>query len=324
MTTVGKQIVILAGEPSSAPRDPVELGMAYLLDTSKIRYPPDSASQTPTNERIQGYRRPSGEKSVVPVVAGGRGQTPQLMERERTASADARARSESNSRLPRPGHQSQLPAPSGPPPQTQPPQPRPNGMATTRQPSRPDRALSPTIETDRARNFEDRNTTTSPTNITAIAQETRLPMSPTFDESYQNPMDVMRQKPETYQPSQDQSVGPRSRSSSTTQISALGNVDRFEETPRQSIDQAIDQAPMAAPTVREVRQQDVKPPQDSGIGSSPAITQQHDELQTRGTLRNLQSHANLDTRHGLRMNRSLMKDRQTSLAKMISHSLRRS
>ena len=273
MTTVGKQIVILAGEPSSAPRDPVELGMAYLLDTSKIRYPPDSASQTPTNERIQGYRRPSGEKSVVPVIAGSRGQTPQLMERERTASADARARSESNSRLPRPGHQSQLPAPSGPPPQTQPPQPRHNGMATTRQPSRPDRALSPTIETDRARNFEDRNATKSPTNITAIAQETRLPMSPTFDDSYQNPMDVGRQKPETYQPSQDQSGVPISRSSSTTQISALSNVDRFDETPRQS----IDQAPM--PTVREVSQQDAKPPQDSGLGSSPALTQQYDELQ---------------------------------------------
>lgn len=272
MTTVGKQIVILAGEPSSAPRDPVELGMAYLLDTSKIRYPPDSASQTPTNERIQGYRRPSGEKSAVPVVAGGRGQTPQLMERERTASADARARSESNSRLPRPGHQSQLPAPSGPPPQTQPPQPRPNGMATTRQPSRPDRALSPTIESA-ARSFEDRNTTKSPTNITTIAQETRLPMSPTFDEGYSNSMDVGRQKPETYQPSQDQSGGPASRESSTTQASSLSNVDRFEETPRQS----IDTAPL--PTVREIRQQDAKPPQDSGVGSSPALTQQYDELQ---------------------------------------------
>ena len=98
MTTVGKQIVVLAGEPSSAPRDPVELGMAYLLDTTKIRYPPDSASQTPTNERIQGHRRPSGEKAAVPVVANnGRGQQPQLMERERTGSSgDVRARSESN------------------------------------------------------------------------------------------------------------------------------------------------------------------------------------------------------------------------------------
>jgi hypothetical protein len=293
MTTVGKQVVVLAGEPSSAPRDPVELGMAYLLDTSKIRYPPDSASQTPTNERIQGHRRPSGEKAVVPVVAGnGRGQPPQLTERDRTNSGDARARSESNSRLPRPGHQSQLPAPSGPPPQTQPPQPKVNGAATTRQPSRPDRALSPTLENDRARSFEDRNMMTSPTNIAAIAQETRLPMSPTFDDQYQtpmeyqNPMDVARQKPETYQPSQDQSSGPLSRSSSRAQVSALGNnerdqvsamsnVDRFDETPRQSIDETT----MALPKVTALQQQSASIPQDSGIGSSPALTQQYDELQ---------------------------------------------
>lgn len=291
MTTVGKQIVVLAGEPSSAPRDPVELGMAYLLDTTKIRYPPDSASQTPTNERIQGHRRPSGEKAAVPVVANnGRGQQPQLMERERTGSGDARARSESNSRLPRPGHQSQLPAPSGPPPQSQPPQPRVNGAATTRQPSRPDRALSPTLENERARNFEDRNMMTSPTNIAAIAQETRLPMSPTFDDQYQNsmdyqnPMDAARQKPETYQPSQDQHSG-QSRSSSRAQVSALGsdrdqvsamsNVDRFDETPRQSIDEPA----MAAPKVTALQQKNAAVPQDSGIGSSPALTQQYDQLQ---------------------------------------------
>ncbi|KAI7519942.1 hypothetical protein KC319_g22215, partial [Hortaea werneckii] len=71
MTTVGKNIVILAGEPSSAPRDPVELGLAYFLDTSKIRYPPDSASQTPASERVQGTRRPSGEKMAgQPVLMG--------------------------------------------------------------------------------------------------------------------------------------------------------------------------------------------------------------------------------------------------------------
>lgn len=284
MTTVGKQVVILAGEPSSAPRDPVELGMAYILDTSKIRYPPDSASQTPTNERIQGTRRPSGEKSTVPVVAG-RGQPPQLMDRDRVPSGDARSRSESNSRLPRPGHQSQLPAPSGPPPQTQPPQPRVNGTAT-RQPSRPDRTMSPTMENERARSFEDRNMMKSPTNINTIAQETRLPMSPTFDEHYQTPMEIARQKPETYQPSQDQSNGTMSRSSSRAQVSALGsndrnqgsamsNVDRFDETPRQSIDQTT----MAAPQVTALQQKSAEAPQDSGLGSSPALTQQYDALQ---------------------------------------------
>lgn len=287
MTTVGKQIVVLAGEPSSAPRDPVELGMAYLLDTSKIRYPPDSASQTPTNERVQGHRRPSGEKSGVPIVAGGNGQQRQLLERERTTSGgDLRARSESNSRLPRPGHMSQLPAPSGPPPQTQPPQPKVNGTAATRQPSRPDRALSPTMENERARSFEDRNTTKSPTNI-ALAQETRLPMSPVYDDPNQGYLDSARQKPETYQPSQEQLTGALSRSSSRNQpsgvdrnqVSALSNSDRIdeliEETPRQSSDHSS----IVMPRVREVQQQESTAPQDSGIGSSPALTQQYDELQ---------------------------------------------
>ena len=39
MTAFGNHIIVLAGEPSSAPRDTVELSLAYLLDTTKIRYP---------------------------------------------------------------------------------------------------------------------------------------------------------------------------------------------------------------------------------------------------------------------------------------------
>lgn len=40
MTAYGKHIIVLGGEPSSAPRDINELSWTYLLDTSKIRYPP--------------------------------------------------------------------------------------------------------------------------------------------------------------------------------------------------------------------------------------------------------------------------------------------
>lgn len=115
-------------------------------------------------------------------------------------------------------------------------------------------------------------------------------MSPTHEDQYQNPMeyqntmDAARQKPETYQPSQDQSSG-QSRSSSRAQVSALGsdreqvsamsNVDRFDETPRQSVDEPA----MTAPKVTALQQQKAGVPQDSGIGSSPALTQQYDELQ---------------------------------------------
>ncbi|KAL4980372.1 hypothetical protein BDW66DRAFT_54658 [Aspergillus desertorum] len=51
MTAFGRQIIVLAGEPSSAPRDPIELSMAYMLDTSKIRYPTEN---------------PNGEKALLP------------------------------------------------------------------------------------------------------------------------------------------------------------------------------------------------------------------------------------------------------------------
>ena len=63
MTAYDKQIVVLAGEPSSTERDPNELSLAYVLDTAKIRYPNDQQiQQTPTGERVGGNRRPSTER----------------------------------------------------------------------------------------------------------------------------------------------------------------------------------------------------------------------------------------------------------------------
>ncbi|KAG4440796.1 hypothetical protein IFR05_003724 [Cadophora sp. M221] len=65
MTAYNKQVVVLAGEPSTATREAGDLGIVYLLDTSKIRYPNDQAVQpAPTADRVPGQRRPSGgEKS---------------------------------------------------------------------------------------------------------------------------------------------------------------------------------------------------------------------------------------------------------------------
>ena len=75
MTAHGKQIIVLAGEPSSAPRDTAELSMVYVLDTAKIRYPND---QPPTNQATRGdqgggpVRRPSSEaKSAIPTSRSG-------------------------------------------------------------------------------------------------------------------------------------------------------------------------------------------------------------------------------------------------------------
>lgn len=61
MTAYGKQVVVLAGEPSTATREASDLSTVYLLDTSKIRYPNDQQiQQTPSGERVGAQRRPSG------------------------------------------------------------------------------------------------------------------------------------------------------------------------------------------------------------------------------------------------------------------------
>lgn len=71
MTAYGKQIVVLAGEPSSAPRDPAELSLVYMLDTAKIRYPNDQQiQQTPSGERVPGNRQPSTERTAPPQLRG--------------------------------------------------------------------------------------------------------------------------------------------------------------------------------------------------------------------------------------------------------------
>lgn len=62
MTTVGKSVVVLGGEPSSTTASTNDLGLLYVLDTTKIRYPVDGAQNSLRN--VSGSRRPSiGEKS---------------------------------------------------------------------------------------------------------------------------------------------------------------------------------------------------------------------------------------------------------------------
>ncbi|SPQ19060.1 eb429a89-f91f-43bd-9caa-39ab242b97d5 [Thermothielavioides terrestris] len=53
MTTVGKTIVVVGGEPSSAATAVNDLALVYCLDTTKIRYPNDSGANAPR------VRRPS-------------------------------------------------------------------------------------------------------------------------------------------------------------------------------------------------------------------------------------------------------------------------
>ena len=162
MTSYGKQIVVLAGEPSSAPRDPGELSLVYVLDTAKIRYPNDQQiQQTPAGERVPGNRRPSqerggpGQRAINGPPNGAPGELGRKFSNERQSLAGTaigpgpgmgmgpagRGQDPSMANGPSPqgpqGRVSQIPRgpmaapPSGPPPQQQAPAPRsagPNGV----------------------------------------------------------------------------------------------------------------------------------------------------------------------------------------------------
>ena len=195
MTAYGKQIVVLAGEPSSAVRDPSELSMVYVLNTVKIRYPNDQQIQnTPAGERVPGNRRPSQERgmglpnrginapngapdglnrkfsgsreSIVggsrgPAIGPGPGVGPGGRGQDMSM-ANGPSPPGGGSRLPR---ASMAQAPSGPPPQQQAPPPRGNGIISpnngprSRTPTRENRGFGPPLDTGRGPSFEKENVT---------------------------------------------------------------------------------------------------------------------------------------------------------------------
>jgi hypothetical protein len=75
MTAHGKQIIVLAGEPSSTPRDSAELSMVYVLDTAKIRYPNDQPASNQATRGEQGggpVRKSSSDaRSAIPTSRSG-------------------------------------------------------------------------------------------------------------------------------------------------------------------------------------------------------------------------------------------------------------
>ena len=197
MTAHGKQIVVLAGEPSSTARDPSELSMVYVLNTAKIRYPNDQQIQnTPAGERVPGNRRPSQERGMGPPNRGANGPngTPDGLNRKFSGSRESMAggfrgpaigpgpgpgpgqgargqdMSMANGPSP-PGGGSRLPrasmaqAPSGPPPQQQAPPPRANGIISpnsgprSRTPTRETRGFGPPVDTGRGPSFDKENAT---------------------------------------------------------------------------------------------------------------------------------------------------------------------
>jgi len=134
MTSVGKSIVVVGGEPSSATNQVDDLSLVYVLDTTKIRYPNDAQIQSNT-QKLQQARRPSAESNSgrgAPSREGSSGPDPKRLPggpaSPTTSSRGASGADMSGpppvsngiSKLPRAAGTS---TPSGPPPQGQPPRP---------------------------------------------------------------------------------------------------------------------------------------------------------------------------------------------------------
>ena len=208
MTAYGKQIVVLAGEPSSAPEDPGELSLVYILDTAKIRYPNDQQiQQTPTGERVPGNRRgPSAERSAIPQsknmlardqpagppdgpkrvhsgsresIAGGPGT---IIRGQETNNGAAPVSVAPSSRLPRIATSQ---APSGPPPTQQAPTPRNDATSPVnispqnRIPGKEARNFGPSAETARGTSFDrQEKQEPSPSTRDGLKNTSDRPMSP--------------------------------------------------------------------------------------------------------------------------------------------------
>ena len=263
MTSYGKQIIVLAGEPSSAPRDPGELSLVYVLDTGKIRYPNDQQiQQTPAGERVPGNRRPSQDRGPQGQRAIGPNGVPEAMgrkfsnERQSVAGASigpgpaGRGQDMGVGSGPSPqGRGSQIPrgpmapTPSGPPPQQQAPAPRPtgpNGVAPqmngprSRTPTGQGRGYGPALDTGREGSFDKEP---APLVVSPIGRENRTPsatraMSPAVNgrrtpQQQQGPqLSRLQNVEDDESPKLDPSVG-RSRSRQATQEAPLEETNPY-------------------------------------------------------------------------------------------------
>jgi len=145
MTAVGKTVVVVGGEPSSAATAVNDLALVYCLDTTKIRYPNDSqangqrapAARRPSDVTAQNTPRsmPSRDGSNGPPEAkrlagatreigpppGVGGSAPNGYRPSTADSSQQNGASNGPSKLPR--STPSAPGPSGPPPQGQAPKP---------------------------------------------------------------------------------------------------------------------------------------------------------------------------------------------------------
>ncbi|OAX83060.1 hypothetical protein ACJ72_02590 [Emergomyces africanus] len=169
MTAFGKQIIVLGGEPSTAPRDPEELSLVYILDTAKIRYPSEPSPTSPignatrklgpADRPIASGRTSREAQNSTPDLHGRRGP-PSGRESATSGRPDASSPAPGGpgSRLPR---ASIAQAPAGPPPAGQAPTPTSRGTnvgshGSRSKPPKGERGMTPVDHLRAAGNERDR------------------------------------------------------------------------------------------------------------------------------------------------------------------------
>lgn len=251
MTAVGSHIVVLAGEPSSAPRDPTELSWSYVLDTKKIRYPPSESMP----QGALPLRKFSNDQSRIPQKSNNPTANPQNYSRgldRAIEPAPANGAMGSNqSRLPRN-------TVSGPPPQQQAPQPRANGIG----PAPGARSRTPTTGAD------------GQIDSARVAQYDRSNMtSPVSREQISNEQQGANGSFPTGQ-SAGTSVLASAMTSRTGSINTPPRSGSRQQRQQTSVDSSGRQTPRRSDDLQRTTSSQI----DSGVGSSPALTQQNDEL----------------------------------------------
>lgn len=262
MTAFGKHIVTLAGEPSSSVSDRNELSMAYILDTSKIRYPPNENAAP--QQAINTPRKLSGgERSNIPQSRNGpptnrESMLPGPQQRvgpDMSNGVAPNGMGPGASRLPRAAGQ----APSGPPPLQQPPQPRMNGAnpqvipaSRTKTPTKMERAFGPAVDTEPAASLERDNLSPTARDIPSGAEIQRKGSDTLSQRTAKESIDTTRSASLTSRNA--------SRLQSHMQQPSHDTIASLEqETPRRSLE-----------TPQQSRETDNRQV-DSGLGASPAV-----------------------------------------------------
>ncbi|KAJ4358641.1 Negative regulator of mitotic exit [Didymosphaeria variabile] len=266
MTAFGKHVIVVAGEPSSSVADKNELSLAYVLDTSKIRYPPNEAP--PPQPGPNAPRKLSGgdRGNILQAKAGSpptRGSMMPSAQEPRPQDLIMNGAGPAGSRLPRAAG----PAPSGPPPLQQAPQPRGPPLTSgprSKTPTKGERGYGPPLDT-RGASFEREN-------ISPITRES--PAGPEAQQSLDQVAANGARKMSEGGQSQPKESMDTSRSGSLVSRSTSKS-----HRPQHSLE-SIEQAALRRSNENQqpAISREAERPVDSEVGASPAVAQLNNEL----------------------------------------------